>query len=70
MQTQETIDTVSQDVRAILGDIEYDVLTEGITLASLMREGASVSNQAFSWSDLDGGVCALSAAEAALRARK
>lgn len=70
MHTQEAIDKVSSDVKSMLGDIEYEVVTEGVTLATLMREGSQVSDQAYSWSDEQGGVCALSAAEAALRARK
>lgn len=65
-----TIDKVSDKVREQLRDIEIGVLTEGPTLASLIREGSSVSDQAYNWQNEQGGVCALSAAEAALRARK
>ena len=65
-----TIDKVSDKVREQLRDVEIGVLTEGVTLASLIREGSNVSDQAYAWEDAQGGVCALSAAEAALRARK
>jgi len=70
MTADTAIDKVSDKVRAELAELELGVLTEGVTLASLMREGSSVSKQAYTWADRSGAICALSAAEAALRARK
>lgn len=65
-----TIERVSEKVRQELNEIELKVLTEGVTLATLMREGSRVSGQARSWTAPGDRVCALSAAEAALRARE
>jgi len=62
----EVIDEVTQKV---LAEVELKVVTEGLTLAQLIREGSHVSHQAHNWTDNDSAVCALSAAEAALRAR-
>ena len=70
MNHSDVIDEVSQRVRDELAKVEMNVLTEGPTLASLMREGSAVSDQARNWTGPEGEVCALSAAEAALRARK
>lgn len=64
------VDVVADRVRAELAEIELDVMTEGVTLPDLIRQGARHSDKAVGWTDSDGGVCALSAAEAALRARR
>lgn len=65
----ERIDKVSERVRDMLSEIEEDVVLN-YTLADAIREGASVSGQARDWTDSDGNVCALSAATAALNARR
>lgn len=39
------------------------------TLADAIREGSSVTGQAYAWSDANGNLCALSAAVAAATAR-
>lgn len=65
----QRIDDVSQRVRDMLAGIEEDVVLN-YTLADAIREGASVSGQARDWTDDDGNVCALSAATAAVRARR
>lgn len=64
-----TVDRVAERVRKELGEIELGVLTEGMTLAKLIRQGSSVSEQSYGWTGDNDSVCALSAAEAALRAR-
>lgn len=64
-----TIDTVSEKVREMLAGIEENVVLN-YTLADAIREGASVAGQSRDWTDEDGNVCALSAATAALKARR
>lgn len=44
-------------------------LTRPYRLSDAIREGASVSGQAFNWTDAQGNMCALSAAVAAARSR-
>ena len=63
------IDEVSERVKTMLAGIEEDVVLN-YTLADAIREGASVANQARDWTDEEGNVCALSAATAALKARR
>lgn len=65
----DAVEQVSERVKDMLRDVELEVLTEGLTLSQLIREGSQVSDQSVGWTDDDGNVCALSAAEAALRAR-
>lgn len=65
----EVIDTVTDALRAQMAEAELTVLSEGVTLASLIREGSSVSEQALGWTQGDDRVCALSAAQAALNVR-
>lgn len=65
----DAVEQVSEKVREELRGIEMSVLTEGLTLPQLIREGSSVSDKSVGWTNSEGGVCALSAAEAALRAR-
>lgn len=61
------VDTNIERLKQELSDIELDVLT-GYTLADAIREGCSVSKQAYNWGDGD-TACALSAAYMAARAR-
>lgn len=55
------------------GVLEMDLtsLEKSMTysLADAIREGSSVTGQAYNWSDSEGNVCALSAALIAVKAR-
>lgn len=57
-----------EKIRQELGDIEMGIMTEGLTLSQLMREGSKVTTQAYDWGNGE-QACALHAAELALRAR-
>lgn len=57
--TQQFAPSVER-LKAELGEIEMDVLTK-FTLADAIREGSTVSNQAYDWGYGD-NACALSAA--------
>lgn len=60
-----------ENLRKELGEIELGVVTEGLTLSQLMREGTRVTDQAIgSFGDGINFACALSAADLAARARK
>lgn len=62
--------TFEQNVETLkeLEGIEMEVLTN-YTLADAIREGAKASGQAYGWIDAEGNMCALSAAQAAAKAR-
>jgi hypothetical protein len=64
-----TRDGLDDDTKALLSEIDMRVRTEGVTLASLIREGSTVSEQAIgSWGD-GHSACALTAAAIAAQAR-
>lgn len=69
MKTSGAIGEASDRLVTELAKIEEEVVT-GYTLADAIREGSSVSDQAFDWSDSSGAICALSAAAAAVQARQ
>ena len=73
MNTDMAIRTASDKLIAELDAVGSRVLdAEGkakYTLADAIREGSSVSGQAYNWSDEKGNLCALSAAAAAIEAR-
>lgn len=60
---------VTEQLREMGAEIEEHVVTN-YHLADAIREGAAVSKQSVGWTDSEGGICALSAAEAAIQARK
>jgi hypothetical protein len=62
-----TVDEKVDQLRADLGELELKVMTEGPTLASLIRCGTRVTAQARNWGDGD-TACTLSAAFLAARA--
>lgn len=62
----KTVDEKVDELRETLGDLELKVLTEGPTLASLIRCGTRVTAQARNWGDGD-TACTLSAAFLAAR---
>lgn len=64
----ERAEILSENLRKELGEIELGVMTEGYTLAQAIREGSTVSTQAFEWGDGE-KACALTAAVIAARAR-
>ncbi len=67
----KTREQVEEELRQELGEIELGVVTEGLTLSQLMREGTRVTEQAIGgWGDGIRTCCALSAAELAAKARK
>lgn len=55
------------EIKAMLGEVEMDVLTN-FTLADAIREGSTVTEQAFAWGDGE-NACALSAAVLSAKAR-
>jgi hypothetical protein len=61
------IDEKVEELRAELGEIEMDVLTS-YTLADAIREGSTVTTQAYNWGDGE-TACALTAAVVAAKAR-
>lgn len=61
------LETKSDELKKVLGEIEMDVLTN-YTLADAIREGCMVTDKAQAWQQGD-SVCALSAAVIAARAR-
>lgn len=63
----EKVQELSENLKRDLGDIELNVLSN-YTLADAIREGSTVSEQAYSWGD-GSTACALSAAVLAARAR-
>lgn len=56
------------ELRKELGLIELDVMTEGVTLSQLIREGSQVTDKAIGWGAGD-SACAMTAATIALTAR-
>lgn len=61
-----TVDEKVEQLKEQLGELELQVLTEGPTLASLIRCGTRVTAQARNWGDGD-TACTLSAAFLAAR---
>lgn len=61
------IDEKVEELRAALGEIEMDVLTS-YTLADAIREGSTVTTQAYDWGNGE-TACALTAATVAAKAR-
>jgi hypothetical protein len=60
---------LDEETKAVLGEIDMRVMTEGYTLAQAIREGGMVSKQAVnSWGDGE-SACALTAATLAAKAR-
>ena len=69
MNAAQIIDGHVDTMRAVLAQIEEDVVT-GYTLADAVREGTSVAGQATGrWVAANGDVCALTAAYIAAKAR-
>lgn len=64
-----TRETKADELKQMLGDIELKVLTEGPTLASLIRAGSLVTDKANGWGAGE-RACAMSAAAIALTALK
>lgn len=65
--TVKTEADVLADLRSTLGEIELGVLTR-YTLADAIREGSTVTRQAYGWGSGE-QACALSAAYLAAKAR-
>lgn len=65
LKTREGLD---EETQALLGEIDMKVRTS-YTLADAIREGSAVSGQAYTWTQEDGSMCALSAAVASAKAR-
>lgn len=63
-----TRETKADELREMLTDIEMTVVTEGITLSRLIREGCQVTEKADGWGE-GNSACALSAAAIAAKAR-
>lgn len=61
------LDTKADELRAVLSEIEMDVLTN-YTLADAIREGSSVTEQTGGWGNGE-TACALTAAVVAAKAR-
>jgi hypothetical protein len=59
---------LDSETKAMLGDIDMTVRTS-YTLADAIREGSTVSGQAFDWTDAEGNMCAMSAAVVAAKSR-
>jgi hypothetical protein len=59
---------LDDETKAMLGGIDMTVRTS-YTLADAIREGATVSGQAYNWTDAQGNMCAMSAAIVAARSR-
>lgn len=59
---------LDEQTKAVLGQVEMGVLTR-YTLADAIREGSTVSDQAYNWTDAEGGLCAMSAAVVAAKSR-
>lgn len=57
-----------EQLRSAIDEIGLEVTTN-YTLADAIREGATVSDQAYEWTDGEGNMCAMSAAVVAARAR-
>lgn len=66
--TRETKADELNDLKKSLGEIELKVMTEGVTLATLIREGSRVTEKSIGWG-VGENACAMSAAAIALTAR-
>jgi hypothetical protein len=66
--TRETKADELVELKKSLGEIEMSVITEGITLSALIREGCLVTDKANGWGS-GNNACAMSAAAIALTAR-
>ncbi len=66
--TEQLKAQIDAQTEEMLGDIENNVTTK-YTLADAIREGASVTRQAYNWGDGQETACALSAAAISARAR-
>lgn len=69
---EEQVETLRTNLEAeaakVVGEVEMAVATR-FTLADAIREGATVSDQAYTWTDGEGNMCAMSAAVVAAKAR-
>lgn len=65
--TRETKADELIELKKSLGEIEMGVITEGITLSALIREGCRVTDKAHGWG-AGNNACAMSAATIALQA--
>lgn len=64
------IDEQVETLRGLIAEVdEVGLEAMNYTLADAVREGATVSNQAYNWTNSQGDTCALSAAVVAARAR-
>lgn len=68
MITTSDRDVKADELKNTLAEIELEVMTEGITLSKLIREGCGVTTKAVGWGEGD-IACTLSAAAIAARAR-
>lgn len=55
-------------IKDVVDGIGMEVMTN-YTLADAIREGSTVSGQAYNWTDAEGNMCAMSAAVVAAKAR-
>lgn len=69
IETRETKADELLELQKSLGEIEMNVLTEGVTLSQLIRQGSQVTVKAIGWG-AGGSACAMSAAAIALTALK
>lgn len=67
MITRETKADELVELKKELGEIELGVVTEGVTLARLIREGCRVTEKSIGWGGSN-QACAMSAAAIALKA--
>lgn len=58
----------TREMQAELGEIELDVLGN-FTLADAIREGSSVTEQAYAWGDGAANACAMTAAVLSAKSR-
>lgn len=66
----ERLDEKSLELRGMLGEIEMGVISEGVTLSSLMREGTRVTGHQRAAFSADGeNTCGLASVFVALKAR-
>ena len=67
-QVAQLKEQLDEKTRKMMGEIELGVATR-VTLGDMVREGATVSGQAYDWTDGEGNMCAMSAAIVAAKAR-
>lgn len=69
---EEQVETLRTNLEAeaakVVGEVEMAVATR-FTLADAIRLGSTVSDQAYTWTDGEGNMCAMSAAVVAAKAR-